>query len=102
VEPLTPGEIYELDIEIWPTCIVVPPRYRLALTVRGKDYEYRGELTELAKTFHYATRGTGGMTHNDRDNRPPELFSGKATLYSGANCPSHLLLPIIPRVEKGG
>jgi hypothetical protein len=23
-QPLTPGEVYELDIEVWPTCIVVP------------------------------------------------------------------------------
>jgi hypothetical protein len=37
--PLTPGEPVELDVEIWPTSIVVPPGYRLALTVRGKDYE---------------------------------------------------------------
>ena len=37
--PLKPGEVVELDIEIWPTCIVVPRGYRLALTIRGKDYE---------------------------------------------------------------
>ena len=30
--PLKPGEPVELDVEIWPTCIVVPPGYRLALT----------------------------------------------------------------------
>ncbi len=29
VQPLKPGEPVELDIEIWPTCIVVPPGYRL-------------------------------------------------------------------------
>src|SRR5262249_29113702 len=40
--PLTPGEPVELDIEVWPTCIVVPRGYRIALTVRGKDYEYDG------------------------------------------------------------
>ena len=33
--PLQPGEPAELDIEVWPTCIVAPPGYRLALTVRG-------------------------------------------------------------------
>jgi len=37
VEPLTPGKVYELDVEIWPTCIVIPSGYRLGLTVRGKD-----------------------------------------------------------------
>ena len=40
MQPLTPGEVYELDVEIWPTSIVVPAGYRLALTVRGRDYEY--------------------------------------------------------------
>ena len=34
VEPLTPGEPVELLVEIWPTCIVVPRGYRLALNVR--------------------------------------------------------------------
>jgi predicted acyl esterase len=96
VEPLTPGTIYELDVEIIPTCIVVPPGYRLALTVRGKDYEYGGELGERARTFHYATRGTGGMTHNDPEDRPIEIFAGRVTLHSGGPCPSHVLLPIIP------
>jgi hypothetical protein len=96
VEPLTPGEIYELDVEILPTCVVVPPGYRLALTVKGKDYEYSGEVEERAKTFHYATRGTGGMTHTDPDNRPPEVFAGRVTLHSGADHPSYVLLPIIP------
>ena len=42
LEPLTPGKPVELDIEIWPTCIVVPAGYRIALTIRGKDYEYDG------------------------------------------------------------
>ena len=40
-QKLTPGEVYEVDVEVWPTCIVVPTGYRLALTVRGKDYDYR-------------------------------------------------------------
>jgi hypothetical protein len=49
VEPLTPGEIYECDVEILPTCIVVPAGWRVALTIRGKDYEYEGELSEFGK-----------------------------------------------------
>src|SRR6266487_759615 len=49
-QPLTPGQVYELDVEIWPSCIVVPAGYRVALTVRGRDYEYEGELSEFART----------------------------------------------------
>lgn len=99
VEPLEPGEIYEVDVEIWPSCIVVPPGYRLALSVRGKDYEYDGPLDEFGRTFHYATRGTGGMTHDDPDDRPAEIFGGRVTVHSGARHPSHLLLPVIPEAN---
>ena len=95
-EWLTPGEVYELDIEIWPSCIVVPPGYRLALTVRGKDYEYQGELDDYGRTFYYATRGTGGMTHADPDDRPAEIFDAPVTLHTSPGQPSYLLLPVIP------
>ncbi len=96
VEPLTPGEVYECDVEIVSSCIVVPADWRVALTVRGKDYEYTGELSEFAKKFHYATRGTGGMTHNDPDDRPKEVFGGRVALHAGGGRDAYLLLPIIP------
>lgn len=96
VEPLTPGEIYECDVEIVTSCIVVPPGWRLCLSVRGKDYEYAGELGDFAKEFHYGTRGTGGMTHNDIDSRPPAIFDSEVTLHSGDDREPYLLLPIIP------
>ena len=95
-EPLTPGEIYECDVEILPTCIVVPAGWRVALTVRGKDYEYEGELSEFGKKFHYGTKGTGGMTHNDPDSRPANIFGGKVKLYAGGQWGSYLLVPFIP------
>jgi hypothetical protein len=96
VEPLTPGEVYECDVEIVPSCIVVPAGWRVALTVRGKDYEYEGELSEFGKKFHYATRGTGGMTHDDPDNRPKDIFGGTVTLHAGGGRDAYLVLPIIP------
>jgi uncharacterized protein len=96
VEPLTPGQVYECDVEIVPSCIVVPAGWRVALTVRGKDYEYEGELSEFGKKFHYATRGTGGMTHDDPDDRPKAVFGGTVTLHAGGPRESYLVLPIIP------
>jgi predicted acyl esterase len=95
-EPLTPNEIYECDIEIVTSCIVVPTGWRAALTIRGKDYEYAGELSQFAKTFCYATRGTGGMTHTDLGDRPAELFDGRVTLHMGNGRDAYLLVPIIP------
>jgi uncharacterized protein len=96
VEPLVPGEVYECDVEIVTSCIVVPAGWRLALTVRGRDYEYEGELSEFGKKFHYGTRGTGGMTHADPDARPAEIFHNRVTLHVGGKQGAYLLLPIIP------
>jgi len=93
---LTPGEVCECQVEIVTSCIVVPKGWRIALTVRGKDYEYDGELSPFASRFHYGTRGTGGMTHADPDNRPADIYSGKVTLHAGGVHEAYLLLPIVP------
>jgi predicted acyl esterase len=96
VQPLIPGQVYAVDVEIWPTCIVVPAGWRVTLTVRGRDYEYGGELSEFAKTFGYAHRGVGPFRHDDPEARPADIFGGRVTVHTGGAWPSHLLLPIIP------
>jgi uncharacterized protein len=93
--PLTPGEPVELDIEIWPTCIMVPPGYRIGLSVRGKDYEYDGTDAALPHAA-YPMRGVGPFTHTDPHDRPPQIFSGVNTLHFGERQTPHVLLPIIP------
>ena len=96
VLPVVPGEIYPLDIEIWPTCIVVPAGFRIGLTVRGSDYHYEGELSEFARTFHYSNHGVGPFTHSDPDDRGSDVFKGTVTVHVGGAHDSHVLLPIIP------
>jgi predicted acyl esterase len=96
LQPLTPGRVYELDVEVWPTCIVLPPGYRLALTVRGRDYEYQGPVSDFGQRFVYAGRGVGPFTHDDPETRPPEIYGGKVTIHTGPSHPSYLLLPVIP------
>ncbi len=93
--PLKPGEPVELDIEIWPTSIVVPPGYRLALTVRGKDYEYDGSDVALPNA-PYPMKGTGPFLHVDPDDRPPRIFACRNTLHFAADRQPYLLLPVIP------
>jgi predicted acyl esterase len=95
-EPLVAREIVEVDVEILPTSIVLPAGWSIGLSVRGKDYEYQGELSDFAGNFYYATRGTGGMTHAEPADRPAEIFGGKVTLLTGGDTPSYLLLPIVP------
>jgi predicted acyl esterase len=92
--PLTPGEAVELDIEIWPTSIVVPPGYHIALTVRGKDYEYDGTDAGLANA-PYPMKGVGPFTHTDPHDRPAAIFACRNTLHFAAGKMPYLLLPVI-------
>ena len=93
--PLEPGAPVELDVEIWPTCIVVPEGYRLALTVRGKDYEVDGRDAALPNA-PYPMKGIGPFAHIDPEDRPPEIFTCRNTLHFAAERQPYILLPIIP------
>src|SRR5207244_7884258 len=42
IELLAQNQVVELDIEIWPTSVVVPAGHRIGLTIRGKDYVHAG------------------------------------------------------------
>ena len=93
--PLRPGKVVDLDVEIWPTCIVVPAGWRIALTVRGKDYEHPGEAATLSNMKN-PMKGCGPFLHDDPADRPPAVFGGKTTLHFGPARRAFLLLPIIP------
>ncbi|HXY89321.1 MAG TPA: CocE/NonD family hydrolase C-terminal non-catalytic domain-containing protein, partial [Xanthobacteraceae bacterium] len=95
-EPLRPGRAVELDIEIWPTSIVVPAGYRIALTIRGKDYEYGGGSGGRLSNFKNELKGCGPFLHDDPLDRPARLFRGRTTLHFGKGRNSYLLLPVIP------
>jgi predicted acyl esterase len=95
--PLQPGRPVELDVEIWPTSIVVPPGYQLALTVSGKDYEVDGRDIALPNAA-YPMKGVGPFLHIDTDDRPPAIFATRNTLHFAPGREPYLLLPIIPAV----
>jgi predicted acyl esterase len=96
--PLTPGKAEELDIEIWPTCIVVPKGYRVALTVRGNDYHYDGPTIRIPG-IGYEMFGVGPFVHTHPKDRPTEIFSAKVSLEADSDRQPYLLLPIIPKRE---
>ena len=73
----------------------MPPGYRIGLTVRGKDYE--NDLEPPPSPWGgESMKGAGPFQHNDKGDRPPELFGGRTTLHSDAERRPYLLLPVIP------
>lgn len=97
IQELVPNEVYELDIEIWPTSIIIPKGYRLALTIGGADYKN----CEDGVRFHtkYMT-GSGAYWHDDPRDRPEDVFGGKVTIFTGSDKNSYLLVPFVPKSEE--
>jgi predicted acyl esterase len=95
-QPLEPGEVVQLDIEIWPTSIVVPAGHRLALSVRGRDYEWQKSTGARLSNFKNELRGCGPFLHDDPRDRPAAVFGGGNTLHAGPGRESYVLVPVIP------
>jgi predicted acyl esterase len=95
-QPLKRDEVVALEVEIWPTSIVVPAGYRIALTVRGKDYAYPGGSGGRLSNFKNELTGCGPFLHDDPRDRPAGLFAGVTALHFGGAARPYLLLPVIP------
>ncbi|MDQ2816436.1 MAG: CocE/NonD family hydrolase [Actinomycetota bacterium] len=86
-EPARPGQAYPVAIELWPTCVVLPAGFRLALSVAGRDFA----RPEGTGDFH----GSGPFAHHDPADRPPARTCGITRVHTGARTPSSVLLPVI-------
>jgi predicted acyl esterase len=93
-QPLKPSEKVELDIEIWPTSIVIPKGYRFGVWVRGTDYTH-GQVVQV-EGAKYAMDGVGPFRHDEPSDRPESIFGGMTTLHFAPGRQPYVLLPMIP------
>lgn len=91
-QTLTPNQIYEVDVEIWPTHIQLPAGYRMALHIGGRDFE---RPTPDGANEAWVAKGSGPFLHNHPQDRPPETFGGTTTIHTGPHMQSYLLVPVI-------
>ncbi|KAH7072034.1 Alpha/Beta hydrolase protein [Paraphoma chrysanthemicola] len=78
VQDVKINKAYEVDIEVWPTSVVLEEGEALVLEVAGHD-----------------TQGVGVFSHGHVNDRPLAIFDGQNNLHVGGE-DSWLLLPIIP------
>jgi predicted acyl esterase len=71
---LAPGEIVEVQVEIWPTSMVFRKGHRIRLDVQPRD-------------------GVGSQSYMHYH---ADYNTGTNTIYAGGDKPSYLLLPVIP------
>ena len=68
LDPLTPGETAPLDIEIWPTSVVV----------QGRDFKFPGG-GPWPQSYGVGMKGHAIFLHDDPDDRPDDAFGGVTT-----------------------
>ena len=85
-----------MDIEIWPTSIVIPKGYYLMLSIQGKDYECPDAQPQKLSNFKNQLKGCGPFLHDDPIDRDAR-FNGQTSLHFGESRAPYLLLPIIPK-----
>jgi predicted acyl esterase len=76
---LAPGEIVQVQVEIWPTSMVFKQGHRIRLDIQPRDG---------VGSVHY--------THYHAD-----YNTGSNTIYAGGDKESYLLLPVIPAASPG-
>ena len=92
---MRPGSPVDLAIEIWPTSIVVPKGYRIALSIRGRDYEWQATTGLKLSNFKNELLGCGPFLHDEPRDRPSRLFVGITTLHIDENGFNHVLVPVV-------
>ncbi|OJJ07128.1 hypothetical protein ASPVEDRAFT_88383 [Aspergillus versicolor CBS 583.65] len=78
VLPVIPGEVYPVDVEVWPTNVVVEKGGKIILEVSSGD-----------------TQGSGIFLHNSPTDRSSEKFQGQNHINFGHG-DNYVTLPIIP------
>jgi uncharacterized protein len=101
IQKLASSEPVQLDIELWPTSIVIPAGCRLALSVRGKDYVFAEKTGLKLSNFKNELRGCGPFLHDDPRDRPASEFAGRTTLHFDPAHTAYILLPVIPSTSQG-
>jgi predicted acyl esterase len=97
IQPLMPGIPVNLDVELWPTSIVVPAGCQVGLTIRGSDYETSCPTGARLGHFKNELKGCGPFIHDDPRDRPSDVFGGTTTLHSTDEMRPYILLPVVPK-----
>lgn len=93
-EPLEPGEVVRLEVEIWPTSIVLPVGYSFAVTITGNDFEFEG-AGPWPQLYGIPMRGQGIFLHDDPIDRSGSDANG-FRLHTGGEHASSVLVPVVP------
>ncbi|KAK4542359.1 hypothetical protein LTR36_006815 [Oleoguttula mirabilis] len=79
VQEVKPDTVYEVDVEVWPTNVVVDKGGKLVFEVASGD-----------------TQGCGIFGHKSLEDRSEKVFAGMNSLHFSGEHQNYVVLPVIP------
>ncbi|KAI1337459.1 X-Pro dipeptidyl-peptidase C-terminal non-catalytic domain-containing protein [Xylariaceae sp. FL0016] len=79
VQEVKPGEVYGVDVELWPSNVVLEKGSKVIFEVSSGD-----------------TQGSGIFQHISPTDRPKEKFGGQNHIHFGEGLENYVVLPVIP------
>ncbi|KAI0471636.1 X-Pro dipeptidyl-peptidase C-terminal non-catalytic domain-containing protein [Xylariaceae sp. FL0804] len=79
VQAVRPGEVYAVDVELWPTNVVAERGGRIVFEVASGD-----------------TQGSGIFQHHSETDRSKAKFAGQNHIHFGEGLENYVTLPVIP------
>jgi predicted acyl esterase len=90
VQKVEPGEIYPVDVEIWPTNVVVEKGAKLQFEIAAADTQGSGLFLHNHPDDRYAVYSCTHMC------RPDIIFKGLNHIHFGKDTKNYIRLPVIP------
>ena len=78
-EPLEPGTVYGLEVELFPTSGYLPAGHRIRIEVSSSDFP------NFARNLNHMDSDTGST-----------IRVARTTVHHSSEYPSHILLPVVP------
>ncbi|KAJ9611855.1 hypothetical protein H2204_015132 [Knufia peltigerae] len=79
IQSVAPGKVYEVDVEVWPTNVVVEKGGSLVFEVSSGD-----------------SQGSGLFSHDNPVDRPASKLAGLNHIHFGDGLLNYVVLPVIP------
>ena len=96
VLPVLPGEVYPVDVEIWPTNVVVEKGGKICLEVSSGDTQGSGLFLHDSPEDRYVRSRSVGRISSNIMVRAVERFQGMNHVHFGPKYLNYVTLPIIP------
>lgn len=98
---LVPGEVYEMDVDVWPTSLIFNKGHKIRIVVSATNFprfdvnHHNGRFFNISPGELEKAKETGLEQYVYTPDIAPDSKIANTTLLMGADAPSHIILPVV-------